>query len=119
MTKEPAEHDRSERRPDEDSGSKRSTDQVTGTDAHDEGPSSSKGDGSRWGLLAIAGLCGLCCVGLATLGGGAAVIGGTAAGVTAANGAIGSLGGALVVGLATALPLFVIGLFLRRRGPTS
>lgn len=88
-------------------------------DAHDESPTSSTEGSSQWGILAIAGICGLCCVSLAALGGGAAVAGGTAVGVTTAGGVIGSLGGALVVGLATALPLFLIGLFLRRRSSTS
>lgn len=68
-------------------------------------------DGSRWGLLAVAGGCGLCCVALA---GGTAAIGGAAASVTAASGGVGSVVGLLVTGLATALPLFVIGLLLRR-----
>lgn len=69
----------------------------------------------RWGILALAGVLGICCVSLGALAGGAAVVGGTAAGVTAATGLIDSLGGLLVTGLATALPLLVIGLFLRRR----
>lgn len=80
---------------------------------------SSKGDGSGWGVLAIAGVCGLCCVTLASLAGGAAVAGGVTAGMTAATAAIDSVGGLLVVGLATALPLFVIGLLFRRRARTS
>ena len=79
----------------------------------------SKDDGSRWGVLAIAGVCGLCCITLVALAGGAAVTGGVAAGVAAASGAIGSLSGLLVVGLATALALFVIGLLFRRRARTS
>jgi len=76
----------------------------------------SSADGSPWGLLGLAGALGLCCIGTATLVGGAAVAGGTAAGATAVSGAVGGLGGILVTALATALPLFVIGLVLRRRG---
>lgn len=72
-------------------------------------------DESRWGILALAGVCGLCCVSLGALGGGAAVAGGAAVGVTATNGLVQSFGGLLITGLATALPLFVLGLFLRRR----
>lgn len=72
-------------------------------------------EGSRFGVLVIAGVCGLCCLGLAGLGGGAVVAGGTAVGVTATSGLIRSAGGLLVTGLATALPLLVLGLFLRRR----
>jgi hypothetical protein len=70
---------------------------------------------SRWGLLALAGVCSLCCIPLAFIAGGAAVTGGATAGVTAVGGAVTSVGGLLVVGLATALPLFVIGLLLRHR----
>jgi hypothetical protein len=76
----------------------------------------SSADGSPWGLLGLAGALGLCCIGTVTLAGGAAVAGGTAAGATAVSGAVGGLGGILVTALATALPLFVIGLLLRRRG---
>lgn len=75
----------------------------------------SSADGSPWGLLGLAGALGLCCIGTATLAGGAAVAGGTAAGATAVSGTVGGLGGILVTALATALPLFVIGLVLRRR----
>ena len=74
------------------------------------------GDGSSWGLLGVAGAISLCCIGLATLAGGAAVAGGTAAGVTAASGASGGLGGILATVFATALPLLVIGVIVRRRG---
>jgi hypothetical protein len=75
----------------------------------------SSADGSPWGLLGLAGALSLCCIGTATLAGGGAVAGGTAAGATAVSGAVGGLGGTLVTALATALPLFVIGLVLRRR----
>lgn len=76
----------------------------------------SSADGSPWGLLGLAGALSLCCIGTATLAGGAAVAGGTAAGVTAVSGVAGGLGGILVTALVTALPLLVIGLVLRRRG---
>lgn len=78
-----------------------------------------KNDESRLGVLALAGACGLCCIGLAALGGGAALAGGTAIGVTATSGLVRSAGGLIVTGLATALPLFVLGLFLRRRARNS
>lgn len=74
--------------------------------------------GGQWGLLALVGAMSLCCVGLLALAGGAAVTGGTAAGVTAATG-VGGLGGILVTGLATALPLLVIGLFFRHRAQNA
>lgn len=75
-----------------------------------------EGDGeSQWGVLALAGACGVCCIGLAALGGGAALAGGTAIGVTATSGVVRSFGGLVVTGLATAVPLLVLGLFLRRR----
>ncbi|MFC6616194.1 hypothetical protein ACFQAS_14910 [Halopenitus salinus] len=120
MTEDPVKRTEGESRPDGDTDHRGAASEVADPDtAHSESTASSEDDGSRWGILAIAGICGLCCVGLASLGGGAAVAGGTAAGVTAANGAVGSIGDALVVGLATALPLFVIGLFLRRRARTS
>jgi hypothetical protein len=70
---------------------------------------------SRWGLLGIAGALGLCCVGTAALAGGAAIAGSTTAATTAVSGTTGGLAGILVTGLATALPLFIIGLVLRRR----
>jgi len=70
---------------------------------------------SRWGILALAGVCSLCCIPLAFIAGGAAVTGGASAGVAAVGGAVTSIGGLLVVGLATAIPLFVVGLLLRRR----
>jgi hypothetical protein len=75
----------------------------------------SSADGSSWGLLGLAGALSLCCIGTATLAGGAAVAGGTAAGATAVSGVAGGLGGILVTALATALPLLVVGLVLRRR----
>lgn len=68
-----------------------------------------------WSLLALAGVLGVCCLGFSGLVGGAAVAGGTVAGITAASGTVTTLGGLLAVGLATALPLLVIGLFLTRR----
>ena len=71
--------------------------------------------GSVWGLLALVGVLGGCCISLATLASGATLVGGAAAGVTTAGGAAGGLRGILVSGLATALPLFIIGLVLRRR----
>lgn len=77
---------------------------------------SESGDAGLWGSLGLAGAVGLCCTGTATLAGGAALAGGSAVGVTAASNTIGGLGGILVTGLATALPLFVIGVVLRRRG---
>jgi hypothetical protein len=73
-------------------------------------------DDDRWGILAIAGLSGFCCVGILTITAGAAVTGGAAAGVTAtASGGVQSVGGFLVTALATALPLTVAGLWFRRR----
>lgn len=74
-------------------------------------------DDARWGVLTIAGLAGFCCTGLLTLTAGAALSGGAVAGVTAAaSGGVRSLGGLLVTFLATAVPLFVLGLWYRRRG---
>lgn len=70
---------------------------------------------SRWGILAIAGACGLCCVSIGAIAGGAAAVGGAAAGVTAASGVVRTLGGLVVTVVATALPLLVLGLVLRRR----
>lgn len=77
---------------------------MTGTD-----------DGSRWGILAIAGACGVCCISLGALFGGATLAGGAAAGVTATSGVVRSFGGAAVTAIATAAPLLVIGLVLRYR----
>lgn len=76
-------------------------------------PESSSDSRSTWGLLGIVGALSFCCVGTSTLAGGAAIAGSSAAGATAASG--GSLGGMLVTGLATALPLFVAGVVLRWR----
>jgi hypothetical protein len=70
---------------------------------------------SRWGILTLAGLSSVCCIPLALIAGGATVTGGASAGVTAVGGAVRSIGGLLVVGLATAVPLFVVGVFRRRR----
>ena len=64
--------------------------------------------------LGLAGLLGLCCVGLASLAGGAAVTGGVA-GATVATAGLRGLGSVLITGLATALPLTVIGLIIRWR----
>lgn len=71
-------------------------------------------DGARWATLGLAGVLGICCLGTAALAGGALVAGSTA-GATAASDTIGSLGGILVTGLATALPLVAVGFVLRRR----
>lgn len=79
----------------------------------------SESDGSRWGFLALAGGIGLCCIGAAALVGGAALASGSAAGVTAVSGTVGGLGGVIISGFATALPLLVIGLFLRHRAQNS
>ena len=76
----------------------------------------SSADGSPWGVVGLAGALSLCCIGIVMLVVGATITGGTAAGVTAVSGAAGGLGGILVTALATALPLFVIGLVLRWRG---
>ena len=73
----------------------------------------SDSDGSHWGLLAIVGAISFCCVGVLALTGGAAVTGGAAAGATAATG--GGIGGIVVTGVVTAVPLLVIGLVLQRR----
>lgn len=86
--------------------------------ARSESTMSSNDNGSRREMITIAGLCGLCCVSFAVLVGGAGVGGGAAAGTTAAIGLVGSFGGILAVGLAVALPLFVIGILLRRRART-
>jgi hypothetical protein len=69
---------------------------------------------SRWSVLALAGVCGLCCVGFGSLALGG-VAAGSVAGVTVADGAIRSLGGLVVTVLATLLPLTVIGLAVRYR----
>jgi hypothetical protein len=79
----------------------------------------SESDGSRWGFLALVGAMGFCCIGTAALVGGAALAGGSAAGVTAVSGTAGGLGGIIVSGLATALPLLAIGLFLRHRAQNA
>ena len=75
--------------------------------------------GSGWGLLAFAGICGICCISLGTLFGGAALVGGTAAGVTASSGVVQSLGGLVFTGIATAIPLVVLGFILRRKARGS
>lgn len=71
--------------------------------------------GSRWGFLALAGALSFCCIGLAALAGGAAISGGAVSGSMVAGGAIRSLGGLLVTGLATAIPIVIIGIVLHRR----
>lgn len=68
-----------------------------------------------WGVLALAGALGVCCLGFTTLLGGSVAAGGTVADATAATGTITTLGGLLAVVLATALPLLAIGLVLTRR----
>lgn len=79
----------------------------------------SESDGSQLGILALAGALGFCCIGTAAFVGGTALAGGSAAGVTAASGTAGGLGGIIVTGLATALPLLAIGLFIRHRAQNS
>lgn len=71
--------------------------------------------GSVWGLLALVGVLGGCCVGLAALAGGAVLVGGAAAGVTTASGAANGLSGIPVSSLATSLPLFIIEFVLRQK----
>lgn len=66
-------------------------------------------------MLGIAGIASLCCAGTTAIAGGAAVAGSTAAGATFVSGGIDRVGAILVTGLATALPLFAIGLVLQRR----
>ncbi len=46
-------------------------------------------DGSPWGLLGLVGTLSLCCIGTASLAGGPAIAGGSAAGATTINGAAG------------------------------
>jgi hypothetical protein len=70
---------------------------------------------SRWSVLALAGVCGLCCVGFGSLALGGAAVAGGVAGVTVADGAIRSLRGLAVTVLATLLPLAVVALALRYR----
>jgi hypothetical protein len=88
-------------------------------DGTDELLSEGTDGGGQWGALAAVGAMSICCLGVLALAGGAAVMGGTAAGSTAATGVIGGLTGLLVTALATALPLFVIGLFVRHRTHNS
>lgn len=68
---------------------------------------------NQWGILGIAGILSLCCVGPAVLAGGAAVAGGSVAGTTVVNGGIDGIGGLVVTGFASALPLVAIGIGLR------
>lgn len=70
---------------------------------------------NRWGILGIAGILSLCCVGTATLIGGAAVTGGSLAGATVVNGTIGGVAELLVTMVVTALPLVAIGVALHYR----
>lgn len=72
-------------------------------------------DTNRWGVLGIAGVLSLCCLGATTLAGGAALTGGSIASATVVNGAVGGIGELLVTGLATALPLLVIGIAIHYR----
>lgn len=72
-------------------------------------------EGRRWGLLGLAGALSLCCIGLGTLAGGAALVGGGAAGITVVSTSSTTLAGALVTGLSTAIPLLLVGLFLQHR----
>ena len=71
-------------------------------------------DQSTWLPLGPSGLLALCCVGLASLLGGAAVTSGVA-GTTVATMGFRGLGDVLITGLATVVPLVVIGLFIRWR----
>lgn len=70
---------------------------------------------STLGIVGLAAVASLCCIGLTAIAGGAAVAGGTTAGAMVAGGAIRSIGGVLVTALTTALSLVIIGLVLRRR----
>lgn len=72
-------------------------------------------DGGRWSAIGLAGVLGLCCIGLGTLAGGAALAGGSAAGVTAVSTSTGGLGGIVVSGVVTAVTILFVGVFLRRR----
>lgn len=72
-------------------------------------------DDARWGILAVAGACSLCCLGVAAMAGGSVAVGGAVAGATAASGLARGVGGVVVTVLATALPLLAVGLVLRRR----
>lgn len=74
---------------------------------------------SYWSWLALVGAMSLCCIGFLALAGGATLVGGAAVATTAVTGAVGGIGGALVIGLTTTLPLLVIGLFLYRRAHAS
>lgn len=65
-------------------------------------------------MLGVGGVLAVCCVGAAALAGGAAVTGGAAATTAAMSSYAGGLGGLLISGLATVLPLFVIGIVHRR-----
>lgn len=72
-----------------------------------------------WDVLGIAGVPGVCCIGTTALAGGAALAGGRAADMTATSGTTGGLAGITVAGFATALPLLVLGLFLRQRAQNT
>lgn len=70
---------------------------------------------NQWGILGLAGMLSLCCVGTAVLTGGAVLAGGSVAGATVVNGGVGGIGGVIVTGLASALPLVAIGIGFRYR----
>lgn len=76
-------------------------------------PESADNAQSMRGLLGLAGALDLCCLGTAALAGGAVFTGVSVTGVTAMSGGMSSPVGILAIGLATALPLFAIGLILR------
>lgn len=80
---------------------------------------SESNNGDLWSILGLAGVLSICCIGTTALAGGAVLAGRSAAGVTAVSGTVGGLGELLVTGVVTALPLFVIGLFLRRRAQNA
>lgn len=72
-------------------------------------------DADRLGILGLAGLLSLCCLGLAALAGGAALGGGAVAGATIVSTGGGNISAALVSGLTTAFTLLGIALLLRWR----
>lgn len=69
-------------------------------------------EGSKWGLVGLAGIASLCCIGPAAMAGGAAVTGGAAAGAAAASG--GSDPGLLMMALLVTPALALSGIFIRR-----
>lgn len=67
---------------------------------------------TKWGVLGLAGIASLCCLGPAAMVGGAAVTGGAAASATAANGGNGlSL---VTIGVLVTPALVLSGIFIRR-----